>query len=119
MEAGRFELTQGDRALVYPADIIARNREGQTVLVVEVKATKLKKREPQNNRRSSTSSRTCKLGTRKFPLLCWLTWKTLKFFNGTVLIYRNPLAYLTLLPYLIIMIPNLAANGYFGTIWKH
>ena len=42
MEAGRFELTQGDRALVYPADIIARNREGQTVLVVEVKATQLK-----------------------------------------------------------------------------
>ena len=43
MEAGRFELTQGDRALVYPADIIARNRQGQTVLLVEVKATKLKK----------------------------------------------------------------------------
>lgn len=42
MEAGRFELTQSDRALVYPADIIARNREGQTVLVVEVKATQLK-----------------------------------------------------------------------------
>ncbi|MBD1833217.1 hypothetical protein H6F61_11125 [Cyanobacteria bacterium FACHB-472] len=39
MEAGRFELAQGDRTLQYRPDIIARNREGQTVLLVEVKAT--------------------------------------------------------------------------------
>lgn len=38
MEIGRFELTQAND---HP-DIIASNREGQTVLVVEVKATKLK-----------------------------------------------------------------------------
>ncbi|MBD2741653.1 type I restriction enzyme HsdR N-terminal domain-containing protein [Coleofasciculus sp. FACHB-1120] len=42
MEAGRLELTQGDRTLHYRPDIIARNREGQTVLVVEVKATQSK-----------------------------------------------------------------------------
>ncbi|MBD1838586.1 hypothetical protein H6F78_09455 [Coleofasciculus sp. FACHB-64] len=39
MEAGRFEVAQGDRTLQYRPDIIARNREGQTVLLVEVKAT--------------------------------------------------------------------------------
>ncbi|MEP0751126.1 type I restriction enzyme HsdR N-terminal domain-containing protein [Trichocoleus sp. Lan] len=38
MEVGRFELTQANN---HP-DIIACNREGQTVLVVEVKATQLK-----------------------------------------------------------------------------
>ncbi|MEP0855704.1 hypothetical protein [Trichocoleus sp. DQ-U1] len=43
MEAGRFELAQGDRTLQYRPDIIARNCKGQTVLVVEVAATKLKK----------------------------------------------------------------------------
>jgi hypothetical protein len=38
MEAGRFELAQ---TIDHP-DLIACNREGQTVLVVEVKATQLK-----------------------------------------------------------------------------
>lgn len=42
MEAGRWELTQSDRTLHYRPDIIVRNLEGQTVLLVEVKATQRK-----------------------------------------------------------------------------